>query len=141
MESRIPLPTDNIYKFYALFWLALLIASIAGFLYVQKSTNEMAFQAAVEYEELAAKTQPTPPEMKRKEMIERRVSIGIKDREFFNNSLSLLFGVGLCCTAFGFWKWQTVVQPKQDKLLDLQIQQTEQELKKSSREPFRVPGR
>lgn len=141
MESRIPLPTDNIYKFYALFGLVLLIASMAAFLYVHKSTNEMAFEAAIEYEELASKEHPTPAELKRKELIEKRVTIAVKDRDFYNYALSALIGVGFVSMIVGFGKWQTVVQPKQDKLLDLQIQQAEQELKKPPREPFRAPKR
>lgn len=139
MDSRIPLPTDNIYKFYALFGLALLIASMAAFLYVHKSTNEMAFGAAIEYEELNTKEHPTSIEKKRKELIEKRVEIAIKDRDLYNYTLSALMGVGIFFMVFGFWKWHTVVQPKQDKLFDLQIEKAEQDLRKPQREPFRAP--
>lgn len=141
MESRIPLPTDNIYKFYALFGLALLIASMAAFLYVHKSTNEMAFEVALEFAELAAKEHPSASELKRKEVIEKRLSIAVEDREIYNYTLSVFMGVGIFLMIMGFGKWQTVVQPKQDKLLDLQIAQAEQDLKKASREPFRAPKR
>lgn len=141
MESRIPLPTDNIYKFYALFGLALLIASMAAFLYVHKTTNEMAFEAAIEYEDLAAKEHPTKLELKRKELIEKRLSIAVEDRELYNYTLSVLMGVGIFSMLMGFLKWQTVVQPKQDRLLDLQIAQAERDLKKPAREPFRASKR
>ncbi len=52
MDSRIPLPTDNIFKLYALFGLLLLIFSIASALYVNKSTNDLIFETAVNYETL-----------------------------------------------------------------------------------------
>lgn len=54
MESRVPLPTDNIFKFYALFGLLLTIFSAGSVLYVNKSTNDLAFEIAVEYETLKA---------------------------------------------------------------------------------------
>ncbi len=50
MESKIPIPTDNIYKFYALFGLVILISCIAAFLYVYSSTNELIFKKAIEYQ-------------------------------------------------------------------------------------------
>lgn len=139
MESKIPLPTDNIYKFYALFGLVLLVTSIAAFVYVHKTTNEMAFEAYIEYEELDTKEHPTPVEKKRKELIEKRLEIAVKDRDFYNYAISALIGVGIFCVGFGFWKWETVVQPRQDSLLDLQIEKARHELKKPPRRPFRIP--
>lgn len=139
MESRIPLPTDNIYKFYALFGLVLLVTSIAAFLYVHKTSNELAFEAYIEYAELDTKEHPTPVEKKRKEIIEKRLEIAVKDRDFYNYALSALIGVGLFLVGFGFWKWEKDVQPRQDDLLDLQIEKAKQDLKKPQRVPFRVP--
>jgi len=52
MESKIPLPTDNIYKFYALFSLLLLIFSLGAFLYVQQSANEQVIAILPELEVL-----------------------------------------------------------------------------------------
>lgn len=98
----------------------------------------MAFEATIEYEELSTKEHPTPLEIKRKEMIEKRVSIAAKDRDFYNHAISALIGVGLFSMGFGFWKWGTVVQPRQDRLLDLQIQKAEQDLKPPPRMPFRT---
>lgn len=139
MESRIPLPTDNIYKFYALFGFVLLIASMAAFLYLHKTTNELIFEAAIAVEEVATKEKPTSVDTKRKEMMEKRVAVAVEDRNLFNNILSAVISVALCLMAYGFWHWQMEVQPKQDRLLDLQIEKAEQDLKKPERKPFRAP--
>jgi len=40
MESKIPLPTDNIYKFYALFGLLLFITSGLTVVWNSNTTNE-----------------------------------------------------------------------------------------------------
>ena len=54
MLNRVPLPTDNIFKFYALFGLLLVMFGIGSTLYVSKSTNDLVFGIAVEYETLKA---------------------------------------------------------------------------------------
>ncbi|CAC9587217.1 hypothetical protein [uncultured Gammaproteobacteria bacterium] len=54
MDNRIPLPTDNIFKFYALFGLLLVIFGIGSTLYVGKTTNDLVFEIAVEYQTLKA---------------------------------------------------------------------------------------
>lgn len=137
-NSRIPLPTDNIYKFYALFGFILLISALASFLYLHKTTNELIFEAAIALEEVAAKDKPTSVDTKRKEMIEKRVAVAIEDRDVFNRILSAVLSVALCLMIYGFWHWQMEVQPKQDRLLDLQIEKAEQDLKPAKRKPFRA---
>lgn len=139
MDSKIPLPTDNIYKFYALFGLVLLIASMSAFLYLHKTTNELVFEAAITIEEVTTKDKPTNVDTKRKELMEKRVALAVEDRNFFNQILSGIFGVAFCLIGYGFWCWQMEVQPKQDRLLELQIKKAEQDLKKPTREPFRGP--
>lgn len=141
MESKISLPTDNIHKFYALFGFVLLISSMAAFLYLHKTTNELIFEAVIAVEELEAKESPNKVDAKRREMLEKRVSVAVKDRTTFNYALGAVFGASLALMILGFWEWHFVVQPKQDKLLDLQIQKAEQDLKKPAREPFRDPKR
>lgn len=138
MESKIPLPTDNIYKFYALFGLLLFISSLAAYLYLHKSTNELIFETAVIVEELETREKPSAADIKRKEMAEKRVSIAVEDRKAFNSVLAFLALLGASLMGLGFAVWQFKVQPLQDKLLNLQIQKAEQELQKPLRVPFKV---
>ena len=44
MEDKIPIPTDNIYKFYALFGLVLFIFCAGSFIFVQEKTNDLLVQ-------------------------------------------------------------------------------------------------
>lgn len=138
MESKIPLPTDNIYKFYALFGLLLFISSLAAYLYLHKSTNELIFETAVIVEELETREKPSAADIKRKEMAEKRVSIAVEDRKAFNSVLAFLALLGASLMGLGFAVWQFKVQPLQDKLLNLQIQKAEQELQKPLRVPFKA---
>lgn len=137
MESKIPLPTDNIYKFYALFGLLLFITGIASLVYTQKTTNALLFDAIVTYEELDKKEHPSAVEVKKKELLQRQMEIAVADKDLFTKALGGLIGIAICLMSVGFWRWHTVVQPKQDELLDLQIQKAKHDLQESQRSPFR----
>lgn len=141
MDGKIPLPTDNIYKFYALFGLLLLVTSIAAFVYLHQTTNALLFEALINVEELSSKENPTPVEAKKKEVLKRRIDIAVEDKAAFNKALGALMGLAIVAMSYGFRQWHYVVQPKQDKLLDLQVLQAEQDLKPPPRSPFRAPGR
>ena len=56
MEPRIPLPTDNIYKFYALFGLVVLLTTAIMFFIRHEHYNSMAFDMYVPLEMLKEKT-------------------------------------------------------------------------------------
>jgi len=49
MESKIPLPTDNIYKFYALFGLMLLITVPLFINWISNITKENLYRLVKEY--------------------------------------------------------------------------------------------
>lgn len=59
VENKIPLPTDNIYKFYALFGLLLLVFTIGAALYVNRTTNDLLFDKIVARELLRQDPVPT----------------------------------------------------------------------------------
>lgn len=141
MESKIPLPTDNIYKFYALFGLALIVSSMLAIVYLQKTTNDLIFTTAFEYEELVAKEHLSVTESKRKEIFEKKLEIAVADKKYYSYALGGILGLGLVLSWVGFTKWQKEIQPKQDKLLDLQIAKAEEDLKPATRKPFRATKR
>jgi hypothetical protein len=128
MESKIPLPTDNIYKFYALFGILLLITFIAAFTYVHQTTNALLFDTNIAVWELEEKGTLSQSEAKKMELLKRRMEIADQDRKAYNKAIGYLIGVALTTIICGFYKWHKVVQPKQDRLLDLQIQKAELEL-------------
>lgn len=128
MESRIPIPTDNIYKFYALFGLALFITAIAIQVSVVKSTNELAFSIGPELKALEVLEKPSPVEITKKELLKRQLEIAVADRDEFKELAHYLTVFGAILMGLGFGMWQYSVQPKQDELLDLQIEKAKLEL-------------
>ena len=114
MQSQIPVPTDNIYKFYALFSLLLLVFSFSAVLYVGTAANEVILANIVEVETLKQEKSPTVTQQVRRAALERRMEIATSDRRFFLVVLALLI-VGSCWGIFyGFKKWHTQIQPVLD---------------------------
>lgn len=137
MESKIPLPTDSIYKFYALFGLLLFISSMASALYVSRSTNELLFVSAIEYETLAAIKNPAPVEIAKKNGINKRVEIALTDRKFLIYLIGVIAGGAIIFMIYGFRKWHRIIQPIQDEISRLQLEKLKfeiQDLRKRSKE-------
>ena len=121
MESRIPLPTDNIYKFYAFFGLLLVIFSIGAVLYVNKSTNDLAYTSAVEYSVLEADPLRSLSQETRFQLLERQLEVAKQNKNLFNSFLGGFIGIGLVMIFYGFKKWHLEIQPIQDEITRLNL--------------------
>ena len=134
MQSKIALPTDNIYKFYAMFGLLILLTSGVMFFMRHEYYNSMAFERYIPLETLKAKNTQTKEEKAQLYLLEQKAIIAKSDEKLELSIYLFFFLFGICLTIYGFHHWQTKIQPKQDKLLDLQIQKIEDEIKVSNRQ-------
>jgi hypothetical protein len=128
MQPSIPIPTDNIYKFVALFGLSLFISSGLASVAVHFYFNNILYKRTMESEILKTKADPSEEEKIRKGYLERFVSISMSDRKVFTWMLSGIAGIGVVLMAGGFSLWNTRIQPKQDELLNLQIEKIRREI-------------
>jgi len=125
MESKIPLPTDNIYKFYALFGLLLFITSGLAVVWNGATTNETLHSLVKEYEALPGSTEEKEQTTLGK-MIETRVDVAIQNKKQFQHFLWASFRFIALADVLGFKQWHTKIQPKQDEYFDLQPQKLKQ---------------
>jgi len=128
MDSKIPLPTDNIYKFYALFGLLLFIFSIGANIVSIRNTNDYMYKSYVELEPLKSIEKPTSVDVVKREMLQKMIDVAKADKETFVTWLNRLAIFGAALTFFGFLKWQLSIQPLQDDLLKLQVQKLRHEV-------------
>jgi len=140
MESRIPLPTDNIYKFYALFGLLVFIFSIGGVIAVQRSTNDFMYKSLIDLEAVKSLENPTAADTIKKQLLERLIDVAKSDKDYFNKSLSGLAAVGFFLMGFGFFKWHREIQPLQDEMLSLQVAKLRREVQATSPPPPATPS-
>lgn len=128
MESRIPIPTDNIFKFYALFGLLTLVFSFGSSIYLTKSTNELLFTAVVELETLKALPHTSPVDEVRKQVLQRKIEIASDDKKTLQAGCGLLAGFAVVGLVYGFRKWHSEIQPVQDELARLQLRKLRAEV-------------
>lgn len=122
MQS-IPIPTDNIFKFYALFGLALFATAAYGYLYLVGSVN----QETIAYIERVENSKINGLEEQSEHSTKAHLN-------FLNSKYNDLKGMyvlfcilgtgGLVMSLFGFIFWHTVYQKKHDYLLDLTIEKS-----------------
>ncbi|ARU87463.1 hypothetical protein [Pseudomonas sp. M30-35] len=122
MESKLPVPTDNIFKFYALFGLLLIIFSLSAVVYVTQSTNTLLFSSLVELGELKEQKEPRQSVQVRIAGLERLVEVGKSNRTFYNITLGLLLGVGGMISYYGFSCWHRIIQPVIDETQKVQLE-------------------
>lgn len=121
MESRIPLPTDNIFKFYALLGLLLFIFGLGSTIYTTKSTNEFMYAAIVDLEELKAIVTPSVRETAKRQILQRQIEVAKSDKELFKWGSAGVAGIGMALMMFGFGKWHKDIQPTLDEIAQLQL--------------------
>ena len=131
MESKIPLPTDNIYKFYALFGLMLLITSIVGIVWVGTSTNEKLYSLVKEYEAIPG-TQEEKEKNDLAKVIEQLMVVQAESKKSSTIGLTVMAVIAALLMLYGFDRWHTKIQPKQDEYFELQLQKLRREVEGNS---------
>jgi len=131
MESKIPLPTDNIYKFCALFGVLLLLTSIVSIVWVGNSTNETVCSLIKEYESIPG-SEEEKDETSLAKTIEALINAQVENRELYNKGLGAAIGISILLMFYGFREWYTKIQPKQSEYFDLQIQKLKQEIENNT---------
>lgn len=130
MESRIPLPTDNIFKFYALLGLLLFIFGAGSMLYLGKSTNELLFASIPKLAELQELEKPTAVQESTRESLKRKIEIAIEDKRILTFGSIAVMCLGAAMMLFGFGKWHTEIQPRQDEFAKLELEKLRHEVEK-----------
>ena len=140
MESKIPLPTDNIYKFYALFSLLLLIFSLGAVLYVQQSANEQVIAILPELEVLKEAKELSAKDEVTKQILERKLEVVASDRKFFSKVLGGSLALAITGIVYGFRRWHKVIQPLQDEHANIQLEISRLQLEKLKAESAKAVG-
>lgn len=129
MQSKVPLPTDNIYKFYALFGLLLLIASFYLFMSNYNDHRTRQHNRLIEISKLEAIGSLSKEQASLKELLNVQEKIDQENRKYYSKWISFFIALSIILIGYGFLMWQFIVQPKQDKLLELNTEKLEIELK------------
>jgi len=135
MQSRIPLPTDNIYKFYALFGLLLFIFGIGSLIYVNESTNSQTYEIIGEYhtlKQMHPKARSMAQEIKY-QILDRKLDDAVASKIYYSLGIGLITVLGILMFCYGFKIWHTIIQPMQDDITRLNIKKLQQEVGEEER--------
>ena len=132
MTPKIPIPTDNIYKFYALFGLSLLIASIVSFSIIATSANEEFYKLMKENYKITY-VEKSENKSNLIKIIESQMVNQVTRTKSFSYYLGWATGFSFVLMLFGFGMWQFKIQPRQDEYFNLQIKALEKEIENSNK--------
>ncbi|WP_251359117.1 hypothetical protein [Kangiella sp. TOML190] len=118
MITNTSIPTDNIYKFYAIFGLAIIITCVISFLNIYNSYNEKAYERFIELKVLEAIDEINPRQAAEKQLYEIQNKVEKENKDFYMKCIGFLMGLGLFMMLYGFYYWETKVQPRLDKLIE-----------------------
>jgi len=129
MLDRVPVPTDNIYKFIALFSLVVLVFSSWQIISVTTASNAIVIKNYPEIVELQSLEVRTLAQEAKLAVLEREKEVVVKDRKLFVNILSWVIAFAFYGIIYGFWVWRREIQPMVDaqnkaqlELLQLQVE-------------------
>lgn len=128
MESKIPLPTDNVYKFYALFGLLVILTTSIMFFIRHEYYNKAAFDSYIPTQTLKQQKELSSDKKLELFILEEKSKIAKSDQGVELGVYIIFFLAGIVITFWGFSYWHKEIQPKQDKLIDLQILKLECEI-------------
>lgn len=125
MQPSIPVPTDNLYKFAALFGLVLIVASIVSVVSTYNSAYDELVEIASSYIALEGKSDATTKQMK--QLMDKRIEVIDSNREFYVFILSIPIVIGGALSVWGFQRWARI-QPLHDELIELQVAKVRKEV-------------
>jgi hypothetical protein len=156
MQPNVPIPTDNLYKFMALFGLAIIISAMVGLYLAYATTNAELIAVSDRYYELekeqladqqeavaigatvASDARSVNAAKGVKAVLEKRIEVAVWNRLAYTVFLFLvMFGGGLLAF-FGFKAWAKI-QPLHDRLLQLQVDKAEKDLNQTGGTPPSPP--
>lgn len=141
MQSKVPLPTDNIYKFYALFGLALSLALVYAFVNMHQSFNERAYKRYIDLEVLNSYEKLTPVQKATKAILENQKKIDASDKKTLIYAIGGTLGISILLIISGFYQWSSKIQPQQDKIIEMQIKKMALEIKALNKQTSHVSFR
>ncbi|MBB6558870.1 NAD(P)H-dependent flavin oxidoreductase YrpB (nitropropane dioxygenase family) [Acidovorax soli] len=137
MTPSLPVPTDNIYKFSALFGLALVVSGIFAFTTVYTSSLEKKIKYTEAMIGLEARTTRTKLEDDTLAFNRRLVEVTQSNEMAANYALGGLIALGLVLSFYGALRWHQVIQPRDDEIARLQKEKLEAEIAKLQTEADR----
>jgi len=132
-SSSISIPTDHIAKFLAIFGLVVFVVSSLSWHINLISHRQSLFEHAMSISKLSSDDELGHSEGMQIEAHKLGMKHITKETLRVNKFMAIFSVSGFLIMLYGFYRWVVVLQPKLDRLLDIQIEIAYEELNKSRR--------
>lgn len=122
MDNKIPLPTDSLYKFIALFSLSLVIGAFYLTFYASNSSNAVIYEHWGELAGLQSIEEPNAEQVERKRLLERKIDVAVEDRRTYVWLAGVLAAIGTLGVYIGFAFWIRKQQAVSDQIAQNQLE-------------------
>lgn len=126
--SGLSIPTDNIYKFYCLFGLALIISGLFAFVSTYTSTLDRNVKYSEVIIPLEAKEHRTKTDDDMLALNRRLIEVSQSNQKAASYAIGIVSGVGLLLSLYGVKKWHNEIQPRDNRLVELQMEKLQFEV-------------
>jgi hypothetical protein len=130
MQPTLPIATDNIYKFSALFGLVLIVTAVFSYVAVYSASLDRKVLYSEAIIPLEAKTERTKAESDILALNKKLMDVTRSNETIASNAVSVVMGLGIALSLYGSAKWHSVIQKRDDQLAALQLRKLEAEVAK-----------
>lgn len=130
MNTSLPIPTDNIYKFACFFGLALIVSAIFSYASIYTASLDRKIRYFETVTALEGKSPRTKGEDDLLAMNKRLIEVTKDNEQTASMVVGGAIGLGLTLSVFGALKWYRVIQPRDDRIATLQREKLEAEIAK-----------
>jgi len=128
MNPSLPIPTDNIYKFACLFGLTLIVSSIFTFVAVYSSSLDKKLQYFQSVVTLEAKIEKSTEDGELLKLNKRMLEVTKGNEEAAYAFAGAVISLGAFISFWGAGKWHSVIQLRDDRLANLQLEKLQAEV-------------
>lgn len=130
MTPSLSAPTDNIYKFIAIFGLAIILASVLSYTAIYTSSLDRKVGYKEKIIAIETKSEKTKEDIATLDLNNTLFKVTKDNERFAGGAIFTIFFVGIGLSIYGFSKWKTKIQAHDDAVATLQKEKLQSEIDK-----------
>jgi len=125
MDPRVPISTDNIYKFQATFGLVIIITAFVLFVLNNQHANQSIIS---NLEKLLVIDESAKQAEEHEKLYKRQIDVAVSNRTHYTYAIGVILAIGILVSWLGFTRWSNQIQPIHDDILRLEKEKLELEV-------------
>ncbi|MBN2729937.1 MAG: hypothetical protein JXR53_12000 [Bacteroidales bacterium] len=128
MNEKMIMPTDSLYKFYAIFGLSLIIFCLGALVYNNNMRNARIIEAQMKRADLEERSTLNSADSLKLRTLKMDVEITVSNDNFYTIALGVILSIGIMVAIYGFNKWQVKIQNIEDEMKVYQLKKIKNDI-------------